>query len=316
MSRYVLITPAHNEEAFIGKTIVSVLRQTMRPLRWVIVNDGSTDGTRRVVENLIAGHEFIELVNVERAAGRHFGNKARAFRQGWERVRELDFDYVGNLDADVSFGPDYFQRILGEFERDAKLGIAGGMVESRIGDRFVSQEVAWDSVAGAVQLFRRRCFEDVGGYLELPHGGMDTAAEVTARMKGWRVRTFPAYRVQEHRRTGSATGAPLRARFEEGRRMHSLGYGFLFFLLRCAFRVKERPRLVGSMAALWGFLAAKARREPLAVGPEVVRYLRAEQRGKLKRLLRSGSAGQPAAGVGRFPERAVTSRHQALRAER
>lgn len=316
MSRYVLITPAHNEEAFIAETIGSVLRQTVRPMRWVIVNDGSTDRTREVVERHIAGRDFIELVNVERAGGRDFGNKARAFNRGLERVREVDFDFIGNLDADLSLGPGYFEGILHEFAKDDMLGIAGGMVESRIGKRFVSQRVALDSVAGAVQLFRRRCFEAIGGYVELPHGGIDTAAEVMARMKGWRVRTFPEYRVRELRWTGSATGRPLVSRFQEGRRMHSLGYGSVFFLLRCVYRTRERPRLLGSMAAVCGFVAAKLRGEPCVLPPELVRYLRAEQRAKLKALLlRSERTGHPPAGGSPSPKRAVTSRHQALRAE-
>lgn len=286
MTSYVLITPAHNEQAFLEKTIESVVSQTVRPLLWVVVNDASTDATREIVERHARQHDFIRLVNVERAPGRHFGNKVHAFNRGLEEVRGLPFEFVGNLDADISFGPRYVESILAELEQDPKLGIAGGMVHSLLGEEFVSQEVALDSVAGAVQLFRRACFEQVGGYLPLPLGGIDTAAEVTARMHGWKVRTLPEQSVLEHRRTGSATSRPLSTRIKEGRRMQSLGYGLLFFLLRSAYRSLESPVLVGSAAAVFGFIGGRLRGDPVVLSPEATRFLRAEQMRKLKRLVR------------------------------
>jgi len=292
VTSYVIITPAHNEEAFIEKTITSVLAQTVRPLKWVLVNDASTDRTRVIIDCYAKAHSFIQPVHVERPASRHFGNKVRAFNRGLAVVRDVKSDCIGNLDADVSFETNYFESVLHEFARDSKLGIAGGMIHTRQGEGYVSQEVALDSVAGAVQLFRRRCYDDVGGFLPLNQGGEDSAAEVIARMKGWKVRTLPKLRVLEHRQTGSATARPLASRVREGRRMQSLGYGPVFFSLRCLYRVKEQPRFLGSCAAFWGYLAGKFGGEPVALPPEAVRYLRAEHRAKLKRLLHlsSGSA--------------------------
>lgn len=288
MSKYVLITPAHNEEAFIETAIESVLAQTVRPLRWVVVNDASTDSTREIVERHAQRHDFVRLVNVDRSGGRHFGNKVLAFNRGLEELQGLDFDFIGNLDADISFEPDYVESVLRELEQEPTLGIAGGTVHTRVGDGFQSQVVAPDSVAGAVQMFRRACFEQIGGYLVLPLGGIDAAAEVTARMYGWKVRTFPEYRVFEHRRTGSATYRPLAARVTEGRRMHSLGYGFLFFLARQVYRAMEPPRLLGSAAALFTFVTSKLNGAPVVLPRETVRFLRTEQRQKLKRMLGVG----------------------------
>lgn len=127
MTQYVLITPAHNEEAFIAKTIESVIAQTVRPLRWVIVNDASTDSTGEIVGNYARRHSFLRLVNVARPSGRHFGNKVRAFNRGLEELEGLTFDFIGNLDADISFEPDYMENILRELEGDPTLGIAGGI---------------------------------------------------------------------------------------------------------------------------------------------------------------------------------------------
>jgi glycosyltransferase involved in cell wall biosynthesis len=286
MAHYVIITPAHNEEAFIERTIESMIRQTVRPRKWVIVNDASTDGTRELVSGHLSQHPFMELVSAERPPGRHFGNKVKSFNLGLAKVQGVDYQFIGNLDADVSFEPNYFENILAEFERDSKLGLAGGMIHTNIEGSYVSQRVALDSVAGAVQLFRRKCFERIGGYLALPNGGVDAAAEIACRMYGWKVRTFPENKVLEHRRTGSATTRPLASRMKEGFRFHSLGYSPLFFLIRCVYRLGEQPRILGSGAALFSYFVSAIRGNPITLPPQMVRYLRMEQRRKLKRMLR------------------------------
>jgi poly-beta-1,6-N-acetyl-D-glucosamine synthase len=284
---YVLVTPAHNEAALIERTLDSMVAQFARPVRWVVVNDASTDATADIVRAYAKLHDFIRLVDVQRSGPRHFGNKALAFSAGLATLRDLDYGYVGNLDADISLPNDYFQRVLREFLADPRLGIAGGMVNSRIGDRYVSQNVALDSVAGAVQLFRRSCFEQIGGYLPLPEGGIDSAAEIMARMRGWRVRTLPELHVLEHRRTGTATAPPLAAKVKEGRRLHSLGYDFLFLCLRCAYRAGDRPWLIGSAATLLGYLQRSIGGRPAVLPSEAVSYLREEQRRKLKNTVRT-----------------------------
>lgn len=244
---YVIITPAHNEESLIENTIHSVIAQTVRPLAWVVVNDDSLDDTGRIVERYAAYYGFIRLINLSRSGGRHFGHKVSAFNRGLSEVQGLNYRYIGNLDADISLGKDYFEKILHEFMQDSRLGVAGGMVSSRIGDKFVSQDVALDSVAGAVQLFRRECFEQIGGYTALPLGGIDAAAEIIARMKGWKVQTFPKCGVLEHRRTGSSKAGPLRARVMEGRRLYSLGYGLFFFVCAASIGRWSNQELSGAV---------------------------------------------------------------------
>jgi biofilm PGA synthesis N-glycosyltransferase PgaC len=279
--RFVIVTPAHNEAALIERTVESMLAQTVRPVEWIIVSDNSTDDTAAIVSRYAAQHDFLRLVDVRRTGNRNFGNKVRAFNAGLAEVQCSDYALIGNLDADISLEPDYFERLLGEFDADAQLGVAGGMVSTRIGDDFVSQEVALDSVAGAVQLFRRRCFEEIGGYVALPLGGIDSAAEIMARMHGWKVRTIPSLRVFEYRRTGTANAAPLASKIREGQMLQSLGYGFIFFCLRCAYRVSDRPKVVGSFATLYGYLQRAIRRTKPVLPPEVVGFLRAEQHRKL-----------------------------------
>lgn len=287
--QYVIITPARNEEAFIEGTIQSIINQTVRPFMWIVVNDNSTDHTGEIVAQYASQHDFLKLVNLRGSVERHFGNKVRAFNHGLAEAQVCDYQYIGNLDADISLEKDYFEKVLREFEKDPNLGVAGGMVFTYIDGKFFSQDVALDSVAGAVQLFRRECFEQIGGYLALPQGGIDTAAEIMARMKGWKTRTFPDLRVFEHRRTGTATARPLASKVKDGQRFQSLGYDYLFLCLRCVYRLMDRPRVLGSAATLYGYFKGTINRVPIVLPPDVVRYLRTEQRGKLMHFLRRRS---------------------------
>jgi poly-beta-1,6-N-acetyl-D-glucosamine synthase len=291
--KYVVITPAHNEEGLIERTIQSMIAQKVRPLKWVIVNDGSTDHTREVVEKHLPGNDFIELLNVERGNDRSFGNKARAFNRGVERMQGLDYEFIGNLDADISLEPDYYANILQIFAAEPKLGVCGGPVCTIVGDKFVAVDRTLESVAGPVQLFRRECFADIGGgYQPLPYGGIDAAAEITAKMKGWIVRKSPENKAYEHRQNGTATCSPVVASYRLGRRFHSLGYGLLFFGLRCIYRAGDPPMVVGSCATFLGFVGSVIKRRPVVLPPEVVQCWRREQRNRVCRSLFPWTAGK------------------------
>ena len=280
--RFVIVTPARNEAQFIERTLQSMVQQTWRPARWVIVDDGSTDRTAQIVEGYAARHDFIRLVRMRRDAQRDFAKKVGAFNRGLAELHDVAYDFIGNIDADMSFGPDYFHQVLGAFEHAPRLGLTGGIVHTLWGDTFETHDHTPDSVGGKVQLFRRRCFEEIGGYRPLPWGGIDATAEIMARMQGWQVRKSleaPAY---EHRPTGFAYGNPLKIKWCEGRRFHSLGYDPVFFALRCVARSGEHPFMVGSAAAWLGYLNCLVRRQPMAVPADMVRFLRREQRDKLR----------------------------------
>src|SRR5271166_3066755 len=122
---YVLITPARNESQFIELTIKSVVSQTVRPIKWVIVSDGSTDGTDDIVKKYAADHPWIELVRMPERRERHFAGKVHAFNAGYAKVRDLDYDVIGNLDADITFDEGYFDFLLREFAASPRLGVAG-----------------------------------------------------------------------------------------------------------------------------------------------------------------------------------------------
>jgi cellulose synthase/poly-beta-1,6-N-acetylglucosamine synthase-like glycosyltransferase len=185
--KYALMTAARNEQAFIEKVIRSVISQTILPVKWIIVNDGSKDRTQEIVTKYLKEHTFIELVTVSGDSTRNFGSKARALQYAYKKLSKIDFEYIGNLDADVAFDKDYYERLLEKFNAHSKLGIAGGKRYDRHNNKFKLVRNANNSVGGPFQFFARKCYEDIGGYMPMQHGGIDSVAEIKARKMGWKV---------------------------------------------------------------------------------------------------------------------------------
>lgn len=280
---FVLITAAHNEEAYIETTIRSIVQQTLRPLRWIIVSDASTDRTDEIVRSWSAQHPFIELLRVDRAPEYSFAAKANAIALASERLRSLDYDFIGIVDADIAFDPDYYSRLIETFRQDPALGISGGLIHERVDGVFVSRFAnrIW-SVAGATQLFRRACFEGIGGILPMRFGGEDWRAEVAARMLGYVVRACPDLRALHYRHTGNARN-PLRYAFRQGRMDYSLGGYPPFVILKCIGRMRSPRRMLLATARIGGFLWSYWAGPPRPVSRDFIRFLRKEQRARLFR---------------------------------
>ncbi len=280
-SRYVIVTAAHNEEAFLELTIQSVLAQTLRPVRWVIVSDRSTDRTDALAASFAAQHDFIRFLRRDHSLSRGTASKISALSKAIEQLDDCDYDFIANLDGDVSFDPDYFAVLLAHFHEDPSLGIAGGIVcEQRDGMFRPRISNTLRSVAHAGQVVRRICHEQMGGWLPLDLGGEDWYAEIRARKSGWRVAAFAEQRLLHHRPTGGA-GPLLRHRFREGEMDQSMGSLPLFEIAKCARRVLEKPFLLGSLARMGGFLWSHAIGRAPVIDPESVRFLREEQLGRM-----------------------------------
>lgn len=281
---YVLASPARNEVRYIEGTLKSVVAQTILPKKWVVVSDGSTDGTDELVQRYEAEYPFIHYLRTRPRIGRNFACKAEALKLALRWFEGLEYDVIGYLDADVTFEPGYFAAILDRFTVDPHLGVAGGRIFENQGGRIIGQFNAskWN-VAGASQNFRRTCHDQIGGYRPLRLGGVDALADIMARMNGWKVCTFPELAVMHHRHLGAAKGPALNSRFCHGRFDYSFGYHPLFEVAKCMARTVERPYVVGSAARFLGYCLAALKQEPLAVPPEVQRFLRREQ---IQRLFR------------------------------
>lgn len=288
---YVLVTAAFNEGKLIEDTIRSIISQHCRPVKWVIVSDGSTDQTDAIVARYAAVNQFIQLRRLTDDHPRNFAAQAHAINAGITQLAATNFDFIGNLDADITIAPSYFQELLQKFTEDPELGLGGGFVHEKCADGVFRsrRDNSASSVAHAVQLFRRACFQAVGGgYVALPYGGPDTYAEVTARMRGWRVTSFPDLQVMHHRTTGSAGGL-VRGCFRQGRMDHSLGTLPLFELMKVLRRLHIDPYLIGAAARLAGFTFSYYPRDKRPVSDEFVAYFRQEQSARLLNLFRRKS---------------------------
>jgi poly-beta-1,6-N-acetyl-D-glucosamine synthase len=293
--RYVLISPVRDEEKYLEKTIRSMAQQTVRPIQWIIVNDGSTDRTPEIIERWAAKEPWI--LPVHRADDGHLeigtpsasqqgnrGNRARrakemeAFYEGYQRLVETEWEFVAKLDGDLGFEPEYFEKCFAHFDADASLGIGGGVIcHLHNGELQVEQNPRFH-VRGATKIYRRACWEDIAGAICAP--GWDTVDEVKANMLGWTTRSFEDLRVVHYRFTGAANGGWQNA-IKNGLWNYIAGYHPLFMLVKCIKRLLEKPYAIGSIGLLCGFLGGYIRGVPQIDDKALVHYLRTQQ---LRRL--------------------------------
>ena len=279
-TKYVLITPAHNEEKYIAKVIESVISQTIGPMRWLIVDDSSTDRTLEIIRRYEAQYDFITSLKLERKdIVSYYSQRTLGFLAGYEKIKNLEYDFIGSLDADISFEPTYYEEILEEFDKNPQLGVASGVYVDKIADRL--QRILIDKMhcPGAIAVFRRQCYEMIGGYIPQKHGGDDTCAEIMARMNGWETRSFPQYQAIHFRPTGTGDGKSiLQARFRQGLTEYGIATHPLFMAAKSFRRVfLEKPYFVGSIARFVGFLYAYCLRNERQLSHEVMRFVRKEQ---------------------------------------
>lgn len=274
---YVLLTSAKNEEEFIKGTIESVLSQNLKPERWVIVSDASTDRTDEIIQEYATKNSFIKYIRVTDQDKRNFASKAFALNNGYTYLKDLDYNYIGILDADVTFDANYYETILNKFILYPKLGVAGGRFYDVYDGKKHRINGSYHSVRGAVQFFRRKCYEDINGILPLPRGGIDTYAEISARQHGWQVRTFNDAVVYHHRCTGTASMNLLSHKFRQGLVEYSLGYHPIYQVLKCFGRITEKPYLIGAIFRFFGYWWANIKKEKRTVSTEFLDYIRDEQ---------------------------------------
>ena len=286
---YVLVTPARNERDLIEGTIRSVIAQTHLPSKWVIVSDGSTDGTDEIVGSYAKQHAWIELLRMPEHRDRSFAAKAVCFNTGFDRLKPRSFDLIGNLDADITFAPDYLEFLVGRFAEMPELGVAGTpFIEDASRPQshtYANRFADLQHVSGACQMFRRQCLEELGGYTPIKGGGIDWVAVTTARMKGWQTRTFLEKTCFHHRKMGTASRNPLMARFQHGQEDYYVGQHPLWQLLRGTFQMKSKPWVLGGLFLILGYFWAMARRVRMPVAPELVSFRRAEQMARLRKML-------------------------------
>ncbi len=281
IATYVIVTPARDEADYVEAVVACVAAQTITPAEWVIVDDGSTDGTGEIIDRLAAQYPWITPLHIADRGHRDADVGAiNSFLMGYRALRTTQWDFLINLDADLALEAQYFAGCFEEFRRDPALGVGGGtlycynregLAEAEPSPRF--------HVRGATKIYRRACWDAIGGLAAVP--GWDTLDEVIARLAGWQVRTLPHIRAIHLRPTGQ-TGGTWRDSAKNGRSDYYLGYHPLFMAAKCLRRLFKRPYILDGAGHFYGFIKSYLDRQPQIEDRAVIRYVRRQQ---LRRLM-------------------------------
>ena len=280
-TRYVIITPVRDEEAHLQSTIESVLKQTIRPVEWIIVNDGSSDNTGKIIDDYASRFSWLRGVHrPNRGFRKSGGGVVEAFDEGYRSLLSRDWDFIVKLDGDLTFEPAYFERCFRYFAEDTALGVGGGVICYVLddGSKEFEQNPAFH-VRGATKIYRRTCWDAIGGLWPAP--GWDTMDEVKANMLGWTSRSFPDLHLVHRRHTGAADGT-WKNLMKNGRANYVCGYHPLFMLSKCLYRLRVRPYGIGSLALLCGYLSGYLKKIPQVDDRTAIQYLRRQQMNRLR----------------------------------
>lgn len=281
---YVLVTPTRDEEKTIGETIESVVSQTIRPVEWVIVSDGSTDNTDRLVQEAQEKHPWITLIQLPPREGRCFGAVARATKFATERLSVGDYHFIGLLDSDLRFGPSYFESVLSKFWANPKLGLAGGRVLDP-GENPLATPDNTSDVPGAVQFFRRECFESLSQIHVIPEGGWDMLTCAESRMNGFETALLTDLLVDHLKPRNVAHGGVISRRWQCGVRDYVLGYHPIFETVKCLRRLRQSPVVLSALSWWMGYVFSAVSGKKRRVSQELIEYVRREQMDRLFNLI-------------------------------
>jgi glycosyltransferase involved in cell wall biosynthesis len=278
---YVIVTPAYNEAGYITKTIEAILAQTVKPFMWIIIDDGSTDQTGAVVKGYTSQYPWIRYVRrVKDDSQSYYSSNVYAIYEGIKQLQGQQYDFLAILDADISLPSDYYQQILNRMEADSNLGIASGVYIDRIGeDRFRKVLNDRRSTPKALMVFKKQCYEEIGGFVAMKYGGEDTCACFMARMKGWKVWSFPDVVAVHNKPVGTGHAKNLiKIRFRQGVGEYFMATHPLFVILKSLRRcIKEPPVLIGGLIRLSGFIYAHFMGQKRQISDDLIRFIRSEQ---------------------------------------
>ncbi len=274
---YTAVTPAYNEEALLPNLIRSMTAQTLKPKRWIIINDGSTDRTAGIIDRAAAEYPWIEAYHLPIRRERAPGGESAVMRCLRERSWS-DCDFLFRVDADVTFEPDYVALLMAEFKQNPKLGIAGGTLHEHRKGRWIAASTPEFDASGPSKIYSRECFQAIGGIEG--EQGWDTVDEMRALMLGFETRGFRHVRTYHHRPMQSASGN-WRGQMHRGEAAYNAGYSPMFMLARSLRHLFTKPWMMGGALMLIGYLRPWLRRRPMLADPELVRFTRAQQRRRL-----------------------------------
>lgn len=281
MPNYIIISPVRNEEDLIDQTIQSVISQSELPQEWVIVNDGSTDSTKEIVEKYLPEYPWIKLVDLKDRGFYYPGTGVvNVINKGYENISRNGYEFLVKLDCDITFDKDYFKSIFNEFSHNPKLGIASGAIYLKEGDKETKEKSQADHPWGASKIYKRKCFEDIKGWKAIP--GWDLADLLGAQMNGWETRCFDEYKIMHYRESGSRRNGITGGKFLLGRFLYRYGYNFFYMILKAIMRMPERPYIIGGLGLIGGYIYAFLTNEDKLFDKDMRKFLRKKQLKYLK----------------------------------
>lgn len=274
-TRYVIISPCRNEAAFMRQTLDSVIAQSVQPAKWVIVDDGSTDETPRILAEYAAKHDWLAVVTRADRGHRAVGpGVIEAFYAGLDSIDIRDYDYVCKLDLDLIMPPRYFEILIQRMIDNPRLGTCSGKPYFEKGGALISERIGDETSIGASKFYRTKCFTEIGGFVrEVMWDGIDCHL---CRMHGWIACSWdePDLRFIHLRPMGSTQKGIVAGRMRHGYGQYFMGTGFLYLAASALSRLNQRPYVIGSLAMIWGWLKSALLRKPRYPNPEFRRFLR------------------------------------------
>lgn len=279
----VIISPVRDESKYLRLTMDAIVAQTLRPVEWILVDDGSKDSTPDIIREYAAKYPFIRLVERgDRGFRKLGGGVVAAFNFGMQHITHTEYRYIAKLDGDMSFGPLYLARMFAQFEADPKLAAVSGKVYRHEHGRYIEETHIEEQVAGQFKLYRREAFEDIGGFVEhLSWDGIDTH---TAAMRGWKTLSFYDNHawLWHHRIMGSSDKHIYEGRLRWGRGNWYMGYHPLYAIATGINRMREKPYIIGGLLMIYSYFLSALRGLPRYENPEFRSYLRRWQMQRLK----------------------------------
>jgi len=289
-NRYVIVTPAHNEESYIRLTIDSVVAQTSLPTQWVIVDDGSSDGTANIIQGYVYKNPWIKLIkNFPHEVNRQGGGKVvRAFYCGYHVLDITDFDFVVKLDADLTLPSNYFEEVGKAFESEPAIGLCGGFLTAQFNGVWKKERSASYHLRGSIKAYRKKCFDQIGGIR--PVDNWDFLDEMTAMYFGWEVKIL-ALEVRHNRRTSTLINRGWKSSFNKGQTYYKDGYDLFLLTLRSVpFGLGTKPYLLSSVALILGFLSSCLTKPEKDVDAMLEKFIRKFQYNRIKRYFQRSVA--------------------------
>lgn len=279
MNKYVIIAPVRNEEEYIERTILSVVNQTIRPAEFIIVNDGSTDRTRKIIERFLPSNPWMHIMDRPPKEHSPGGGVVNAFYEGYNNIQTSDWDFVIKLDGDLEFENDYFEFLLKKFEEDPKLGMASGTTYLLKHGKLVMDIMPDDHVRGPAKMYKRACWDEIGGLPSVL--GWDTLDELKAQVMGWKTRSYKDLVLIHYKPIGYKQKKIVKREVKAGERQHYLGYLPAFAITRGFYRMLQKPYFIAGLLNIYGFIKAEIDGSDQITDTDIKRHLRKKQKERL-----------------------------------